>query len=340
MYGFYDSESESGAGLDLEVGVQRRTKRRKSLTTLGRRMMRSVYRQLQMHYKLRPLFILCLSFAFFCGVLFLVLFYENVDGFRFLGEVHSDFPLDANEDFKNLRNLVMVAGHAVYTNYSCVKGDEENCWFLEPYQKHPGQASTFVEHIKTGVEVAGKDERSLLLFSGGETRKEAGPRSEAQSYWMVAEANNWFGYSEKVRDRSLTEEHARDSFENLLFSICRFREITGDYPVNITVVSYDFKEERFTDLHRSALRFPRSRFFFVGTPTAPEAVLAAQQGELRVQTSFQRDPYGCEGSLLRKRFARDPFLRTIPYPAGCPELKGLFSYCGTHVYSGRLPWST
>jgi hypothetical protein len=38
-----------------------------------------------------------------------------------------------------------------------------------------------------------------------------------------------------VRWRTLTEEHARDSFENLLFSVCRFRELTGTYPYNITV---------------------------------------------------------------------------------------------------------
>lgn len=38
-----------------------------------------------------------------------------------------------------------------------------------------------------------------------------------------------------MRSRALTEEHARDSFENLLFSVCRFRELTGSYPQNITV---------------------------------------------------------------------------------------------------------
>ena len=45
------------------------------------------------------------------------------------------------------------------------------------------------------------------------------------------------GKSDNVRQRTLTEEHARDSFENLLFSICRFRELTGVYPRNITVRS-------------------------------------------------------------------------------------------------------
>jgi hypothetical protein len=93
--------------------------------------------------------------------------------------------------FANLSNLVMVAGHSVYTS-SCGKVDREDSWFLESYQKHPGQAATFVAHIQEGVEIVSKDDGALLLFSGGETRKNAGPRSEAQSYWAVAESKGWF----------------------------------------------------------------------------------------------------------------------------------------------------
>lgn len=48
------------------------------------------------------------------------------------------------------------------------------------------------------------------------------------------------GKRDNVRSRALTEEHARDSFENLLFSVCRFRELTGTYPQNITVSPYTF----------------------------------------------------------------------------------------------------
>jgi hypothetical protein len=55
------------------------------------------------------------------------------------------------------------------------------------------QVETFVEHIREGVRLAGEDMNALLVFSGGETRFSAGPRSEAQSYWMVAEHSSWFG---------------------------------------------------------------------------------------------------------------------------------------------------
>ncbi|KAK3043818.1 hypothetical protein RJ639_000517 [Escallonia herrerae] len=238
-----------------------------------------------------------------------------------------------------LHNLVMVAGHSVYMSSSCEKADKEESWYLEAYQKHPGQAATFVAHIQQGVEITANDVEALLLFSGGETRKDAGPRSEAQSYWMVAESKGWFGKQEDVRSRALTEEHARDSYENLLFSVCRFRELTGKYPSNITVVGYDFKEERFVHLHRSAIRFPETRFFYAGTPASLTSREAALKGEALVRAQFQEDPYGCLGSLRRKKLGRDPFHRSIPYPNGCPEIEGLFRYCGAVPYPGSLPWA-
>ncbi|KAK2985455.1 hypothetical protein RJ640_006751 [Escallonia rubra] len=238
-----------------------------------------------------------------------------------------------------LHNLVMVAGHSVYMSSSCEKVDKEESWFLEAYQKHPGQAATFVAHIQQGVEITANDIEALLLFSGGETRKDAGPRSEAQSYWMVAESKGWFGKQEDVRSRALTEEHARDSYENLLFSVCRFRELTGKYPSNITVVGYDFKEERFVHLHRSAIKFPEARFFYAGTPASLTSREAALKGEALVRAQFQEDPYGCLGSLRRKKLGRDPFHRSIPYPNGCPEIEGLFRYCGADPYPGSLPWA-
>lgn len=105
------------------------------------------------------------------------------------------------------------------------------------------------------------------------------------------------------------------------------------------VVSYDFKEERFAQLHRTALLFPEGRFFFSGTPATPAAREAALKGEAAVRSQFLEDPYGCLGSLRAKKLKRDPFHRIIPYPDGCPELKGLFSYCGPVPYSGHLPWT-
>ena len=104
------------------------------------------------------------------------------------------------------------------------------------------------------------------------------------------------------------------------------------------VVSYDFKEERFSHLHRSAIGFPEERFSFSGTPAPPASREGAMHGEAIARAQFQLDPYGCFGTLHRKRLKRDPFHRSVPYPAGCPELKDLFNYCGPAPYPGVLPW--
>lgn len=82
----------------------------------------------------------------------------------------------------------------------CVK----RCAIIQLILQIPGQAQTFLDHIKLGIETAAKDPNALLLFSGGQTRQAAGPRSEGLSYWMVAEAAGWYGHKE-VRSRAFTE---------------------------------------------------------------------------------------------------------------------------------------
>ncbi|KAG6504630.1 uncharacterized protein C57A10.07-like [Zingiber officinale] len=326
---------------DLESGNSRKSfrKPKNSKFIAPIRMIHSISNRIHYFYKLHPVAVFLTSLSFGIAILVVLSLYERklqMMDFRRSGDLglSSDlYPLP------NLRNLVMVAGHSIYTSTNCGKFDNEDSWFLEPYQKNPGQAATFLAHIQVGVESAAKDEGALLLFSGGETRKDGGPRSEAQSYWFVAESKGWFGHKDSVRDRALTEEHARDSFENLLFSVCRFRELTGSYPQNITIISYDFKRERFAQLHRPAIGFPEGSFFYVGTPTAPGAQEAAEKGEALARAQFQEDPYGCFGTLHRKRLTRDPFHRFVPYPDGCPELKGLFSYCGPVPFPGSLPWT-
>lgn len=49
------------------------------------------------------------------------------------------------------------------------------------------------------------------------------------------------------------------------------------------VVSYAFKEGRFASLHRDAIAFPASRFFYVGTPAAEAVQTAAREGEAKVR---------------------------------------------------------
>ncbi|XP_052191330.1 uncharacterized protein C57A10.07-like [Diospyros lotus] len=341
-YSFGSSSPKSlhayqGGDFDLESSTLKRARKPKSSLFHAIKMLKSIGNSVYYYCRLHPIMVTFISLSFGITILIILVRYENQ--YKLMNNYRKSGMDDSNTyPFAKLRNLVMVAGHSIYTSTSCEKVDKEESWFLQSYQKHPGQAASFVTHIEEGVEIAAKDNEALLLFSGGETRKDAGPRSEAQSYWAVADSEGWFGKEESVRWRALTEEHARDSFENLLFSVCRFRELTGAYPHNITLISYDFKEERFAHLHRSAIRFPQARFLYRGTPASPTSREAAMKGEAFVRAQFQLDPYGCSGSLRRKKLGRDPFHRSIPYPHGCPEIEGLFTYCGVAPYSGPLPW--
>jgi len=70
-----------------------------------------------------------------------------------------------------------------------------------------------------------------------------------------------------------TQEHARDSFENLLFSLCRFHALTGAYPQRLLIVSYEFKHQRFASLHARAVRWPTAQLSFLGTPALTSAAI-------------------------------------------------------------------
>jgi hypothetical protein len=191
MYAQLESDAEGGTDLELGRRLRRKRSLRRNFGSLGSRMMRSMTRQLQMHQYRRPVFILVaiVALLMLCIVLFSGQMHDSsLSGIRPRLEAFG-----ASNSYSHLRNLVMVAGHSVYTNSGCGEVEGDDAWFLESYQKHEGQASTFVQHINIGVQVAAEDKNSLLLFSGGETRKEAGPRSEAQSYWGVAEYKDWFG---------------------------------------------------------------------------------------------------------------------------------------------------
>lgn len=245
-------------------------------------------------------------------------------------------------EWKELSTLVIVAGHAIFMGRSWDRPsllDEKN-WILEDFQK--GQVATFLKHIEKGVELAANDSSALLLFSGGQTREGAGPRSEGLTYWMAAEAAGWYGHAvDGVQNRTLAEEYARDSMENLLFSVCRFNQVVGRYPHNIKVVSFEFKKVRFVDVHRKALRFPAHRFQFYGIDPNGTNGMRGLSARERSQAMgpFAGDPYGCNTPVLSgKKETRNPYLRYHPYPQGCAELAPLFRHCGRSVFTGPLPW--
>ncbi|KAK9370695.1 hypothetical protein V1509DRAFT_616560 [Lipomyces kononenkoae] len=238
-------------------------------------------------------------------------------------------------------HLIMVAGHGIWKGQPSNKaGDDASEWNLKDFQV--GQQATFIKHIEMGINLGVDDEMSIVVFSGGQTDRGAGPISEAQGYWNLAMARSIISETNKeISMRVLTEEYARDSYENLLFSICRFYEFTGNYPQKITVISHKFKGYRFDNLHRAALRYPKSSFKFMGID--PPGEPPSQAERVNAVEPFQRDPYACSHPLLlEKKIARNPFRRRAPYIDSCPQLYGLFTYCTLNdtFYEGPLPWDT
>lgn len=241
---------------------------------------------------------------------------------------------------------------------------EDSTWFLYDYQQNRGLPNAIIRHIQAGIKLALADPNALLVFSGGQTRAITGPESESASYYRVSDTLKlWKGRdvfrndnsdinddattdttTTTVRARTTSEDFATDSFENFMFSICRFREITGRYPDNISVVSFTFKQERFETLHANALRWPIDHFHYVGIdPPASTGFDLAVSTEGEKNNSllpFMTDPYGCHSDILQqKRKERNPFSRLAPYKLTCPEMKTVLKWCGPELIPEEdLPW--
>lgn len=240
--------------------------------------------------------------------------------------------------FSDVEHLVVVAGHAIWLGGQTWRNDSD--WILEPHQL--GQVATLVEHIKKGAELSSQRPRSLLVFSGGNTRSTAGVRSESESYANLLELLARDDPS-LAKVSFTSEEFARDSYENLIFSVARFYEVTGRYPRAISVVGFEFKKRRFIDLHRKAIRFPESKFSYHGVDP-PDLEKTSLVGEVEnAKSHFEHDLYGCKDpELLAKKKSRNPSRRRHGYELSNPQLAGLLDFCpdtGDRIYDGVLPWT-
>ena len=237
---------------------------------------------------------------------------------------------------RNESDLVMVPGHGV-CKAECVTVEEtglDSSWI----GIFPGEGRCYAEHAAAGVAESARRSDALLVFSGGQTRRDAGPRSEAESYWEIADAADWWGHPE-VRSRALKEEYARDSFENLLYALALFRQATGRWPRRIQVCGWDFKRRRF-ELHRDALRWPVDRFEYLGVNNPPPHGLAdAVAGETAKVASTAEDPFLLGTQWVVQRERRNPFQRSHPYRGLSPDLDALFDFLDHGAPQPVLSWT-
>ncbi|ODQ64398.1 hypothetical protein NADFUDRAFT_83882, partial [Nadsonia fulvescens var. elongata DSM 6958] len=186
-----------------------------------------------------------------------------------------------------LSELIIVPCHGLFnpiarlsinstTAESTKYGDVDADWYNLPHFLK-GHTKTLVKHIEAGCRIARENPQALVVFSGGSTNPNT-VLSEGDGYWLLAQARdilpsfakNQIPDGELTREaelddsnhsnhnhawyRAVSEVYALDSFQNLLFSVERYREVTGrQFPDKITIVGYEFKQHRFVNVHAPAV---------------------------------------------------------------------------------------
>lgn len=225
-------------------------------------------------------------------------------------------------------HLIILPCHSIWKSGPNL-GETRDEWHLVDFQIEGYDHLAFKQQILTSLQQLQQDPKSYLIISGGETKLDAGPISESLSYYLLASKLCQNDLS--ILSRVSTEVFARDSFENVIFLICRYYELFATYPEKITIVGFEFKRERFVKHHlQQALLFPENRINYIGNSPDPKDLDELEiekyfqelnESEFKYAVKhFQNDWYGLLGSLLKKKIARNPFNRYHGYSESNPKL--------------------
>lgn len=248
-------------------------------------------------------------------------------------------------DYPQIENLIILPCHSVYApelnrEFSDPSDSDRfskvldaNNWLMASFQKESEDQVSFVKHIEMSLlELHENIGDSVLVVTGGYTKSEI-EKSESSGYIEVAKSvgflkNPYF----RIGTNILVEEYARDSYENVLYSICLFYKKFQKFPKKITVVGYGFKKERFVNSHLATLGYKDAsggdgdhvKYVSVGPfyPDKPESMSEIEYEEKKslFWTSlkesekknaldlFKLNPFGSKGSkLYTKKETRDPW---------------------------------
>ncbi|KAG0691284.1 hypothetical protein C6P40_002675 [Pichia californica] len=177
--------------------------------------------------------------------------------------------LDSNTLTSNyipeINNLIILPCHSIFApelNDNDINKDQisfiedPNNWLLESFQLESNDHISFINHIQLSFNELHKTiYDSVLVISGGYTKKLI-KKSESSSYYNVALKsgilkNPYF----KLNKNIFLEEYARDSYENVLFSLATFYKNFNKFPQKITIIGFGFKKERFLSSHLSTIGY-------------------------------------------------------------------------------------
>ncbi|SGZ57824.1 CIC11C00000001970 [Sungouiella intermedia] len=237
-------------------------------------------------------------------------------------------------NFIKKQKLIVLPCHSIWTPGPTL-GELRDEWALASFQLDGNDHLCFKEHVIKSILELKHDNQAVLIISGGQTKEDSGPILESLSYFQLGSAlapQDWEFYSDSI----FLEEYARDSFENVLFLICRFYEIFQYYPSEITVVGFEFKRQRFIEQHlHQALKFPRHRIHYVGNNPNPSYNNKEDRyryfkdldvSEARhARELFEKDWYGCHDPLLTKKTSRNPFRRSHGYSISNPSISSFLT---------------
>ncbi len=151
--------------------------------------------------------------------------------------------------------LLVVAGHAIY---------QRGKWYGGYY----GEDRFYEEHVLDGLRIARSAGYEAVALSGGHTRdNEVGfpsrevTNSEGEGMLEFVAGRELLGARPP---ELLAESFARDSFENVFFSMLCFYRNFGAWPSRVGVVSWKFKALRFY-LIACGLQLGDGRFLFYGS---------------------------------------------------------------------------
>ncbi len=179
------------------------------------------------------------------------------------------------------------------------------------YSDYPEDKDVFEKQLRQSVQAMEDGHHDILIISGGYTKTEI-EKSEARGMldWAI-------DLNLKISpNQILLEEFARDSFENVLFSICRFHEYYDYFPQSLTVCSWESKRTRFMTI-ANALRLLHYSLMGVGIKDE------IQQAEDYSSEIIEADPLHRGVSFAQKRVQRDTWEKGNHY-AKLPRLRKMF----------------